>query len=527
MTPIFQLSHECALVERFVSTTSDPGATRYWLKTLCSSFRLLLPDQTPLNYSGRTDWIVPWRERAEKQYATQALYCRLTDFARMTRWLFHEGIIEDDAFAHVRVRHAFNGNESMLWLRYNLHRIIERYLPIACGTFTLGRRATVRSGLLDFNAFLNRSLNMPPPDTGALSVDLHLIAAWLRHRRVRLQARIVVEEGAGLHRFLKFAQQEGAIAGHAFTQLVRDYGRKGYRGIIEALLSADPDAALASVRCEPRFASGLGRFLQAFAEYKRSLGQSFRVQETILAHLDRYLRQLPKEQRLSASVLRMWIATTPNLRVQTRRRRWRVVRQFCRWMLLRDPSFFVPEPLDIPPTRQQDSSRRPFIYTVQQIQTLLKAASNLAPVGSLRPCTFRCLIGLLYGSGLRISEALGLNLGDFDAKQQILLIRETKFYKSRYVPLAPSVSASIVDYLCIRRTAGQVPLSPETPVFVSRHGRRCAYGAVSETFLALLRRCDLRGPPGLPGPRLHDIRHYTESRTMPSFFRLSFGNPPL
>jgi site-specific recombinase XerD len=87
------------------------------------------------------------------------------------------------------------------------------------------------------------------------------------------------------------------------------------------------------------------------------------------------------------------------------------VRQFCQWMALSDPSFFVPDLLDLP---RRPPARQPFIYTVSQIQTLLETASKLTPVGSLRPHTYRCMIGLLYGAGLRISEALALNVGDFD-----------------------------------------------------------------------------------------------------------------
>lgn len=505
MTDRFQPNHERLLIERFAATTTNAIGTRSHLTTFCSSFRLALPDQTPLAYTGRTDWIPSWRTHAAEQCTTSTLYNRLTSFARLARWLFHEGIIEDDAFAHVRVWQTLQGEEAPLWLRYNLQRVVERYLPISCGTFSAGRRATVRSTLLDFNAFLNRSLSeAPPPKPGTLSIDVPLVTAWLGHRRTRVQARTVVEEGGHLHRFLEFASQEGAITDHAFTDLLGDHGRRGYQGVIEALLSADPRRALLSVCSEPQFASALADSFQAFAAYKRSLGQDFRVQETIFADLDRYLRKRPPlEQHLSASVLEGWMATTPSIGPNARRRRLLFVRQFCKWMALSEPSFFVPNLLDLP---RRLPARQPFIYTVSQIQTLLDTASKLTPVGSLRPRTYRCLIGLLYGAGLRISEALALNVGDFDSGQQLLLIRETKFHKSRYVPLTPSVSASVDDYLRIRREAGNA-LPPEASIFVNERGRRCAYQSASRAFLTLARRCGLRGPPGQPGPRIHDLRH--------------------
>lgn len=115
-------------------------------------------------------------------------------------------------------------------------------------------------------------------------------------------------------------------------------------------------------------------------------------------------------------------------------------------------------------------------------------------------------MALLYGCGLHISEALRLDLGDVDVNQALLLIRETKFYKSRWVPTSPSVAACLGRYID-ERAAARFPREADSPVFINGHGRRYSYDAVSETFRTLLREMGLRGPPGTPGPRLHDLRH--------------------
>ena len=91
---------------------------------------------------------------------------------------------------------------------------------------------------------------------------------------------------------------------------------------------------------------------------------------------------------------------------------------------------------------RQATGFRPHIYTVSEIRALLNEASKLTPVGSLRPETYVTLLSLLYCSGLRISEALGLKLSDVDLEDGILFVRETKFHKSRPVPLHPRPSGA-------------------------------------------------------------------------------------
>lgn len=93
---------------------------------------------------------------------------------------------------------------------------------------------------------------------------------------------------------------------------------------------------------------------------------------------------------------------------------------------------------------------RPHIYTHAEIQSLLKEASLLKPVGSLRPRTFVTLIGLLYCTGLRVSEALGLRLADVDVNEGLLTVRNAKFHKTRAVPLQSNVKEAVAAYVDAR-----------------------------------------------------------------------------
>ena len=155
---------------------------------------------------------------------------------------------------------------------------------------------------------------------------------------------------------------------------------------------------------------------------------------------------------------------------------------------------------------------RAHIFTRDELRQILTEAGRLGPKGSLRPHTYRTLFGLLASCGLRISEALALRVNDVDLDG--LFIRKSKFRKSRLVPMHPTTERAIEDYLHRRRRqAGQ-----DDHLFVSIHGRGLARTTANVTFLTILRELGLRGPPGEPGPRLHD---YADLFVMPILPRTS------
>lgn len=145
--------------------------------------------------------------------------------------------------------------------------------------------------------------------------------------------------------------------------------------------------------------------------------------------------------------------------------------------------------------------RVPFIYSPQDLRRLVEEALRLPPVGSIRPHTYGTLFSLLAATGLRISEALSLRLDDVG--EDGLVIRKTKFKKSRLVPLHDTAVAGIQRYLVPRRAVG----GTEDHLFVTERGRPLSYRKVLDTFLALVQAIGLHPGPGLPGPRIHDVRH--------------------
>lgn len=175
-----------------------------------------------------------------------------------------------------------------------------------------------------------------------------------------------------------------------------------------------------------------------------------------------------------------------------------VIRIFVRYVRAEDPRHEPPPAHVFPRTRPP---LLPTIFTPEQITRLLTAAAGLGPAQSHRPRTYSTLFALLAATGLRISEALALQIGDVTPDG--LLIRETKFRKSRLVPLHASSEVALREYFAHRfKVAGG-----SEHVFVSPSGHPLAYNTVNAVFRALVREIGLCQVPGRRGPRIHDLRH--------------------
>ena len=188
------------------------------------------------------------------------------------------------------------------------------------------------------------------------------------------------------------------------------------------------------------------------------------------------------------------------------------VRGFARYLAGIDADTEVP-PLGLMPYRQR--WRRPFIYSPADIDAVRgQARSSIA--SPLRAATYDTLIGLLAASGLRIGEATKLDRSDLDWADGVLLIRESKFGKSRLVPLHASSMAALAVYAELRDELQPRPKEPS--FFVSLTRKRLSYAVVSETFRQLIDNAGV-GAGAPSAPRLHDLRHTFAVRTLLAWYR--------
>lgn len=257
---------------------------------------------------------------------------------------------------------------------------------------------------------------------------------------------------------------------------------------------------------------------QALADYLRlrhSLGHEMAEAGRLLPGLVAYLdaRGLPTVTTQAALAWAQQAPKSPAGRVTTiGPRRMTAARGFARYLSGIDASTEVP-PLGLMPRR--GPWRQPFIYTSADIDTLLAAARRRI-VSPLRAATYQTLIGLLVASGLRIGEAIKLDRGDVDWAQGVLLIRESKFGKSRLVPLHSSCMQALAGYARLRDQLQPGPAGPA--FFTSLNRTRLLYAVVQLTFRQLINDAGIGAGAPWP-PRLHDLRHSFAVRTLLGWYR--------
>jgi len=251
------------------------------------------------------------------------------------------------------------------------------------------------------------------------------------------------------------------------------------------------------------FRSRLGRRLAAFIALKKALGRRFFSETYVLAHLDRFLatRRLAA---LTPAAFAAWTMTFLHTSPTTRRARMLVVRKFCIYLRRTDPKCFVPDSRGFP---SRLPHRPPHIFTREQIADLIHAATRLPTRSTslIRGEVFRLAIVLLYTAGLRRNELVHLTMSDYDAKEKTLLIRASKFHKSRVVALSPTAVAEMDRYLAARhRFAHQ----PDAPLLINNRGGRAGYSGegVGGAIRQLFRELGIRTADGRC-PRAHDLRH--------------------
>jgi integrase/recombinase XerD len=244
--------------------------------------------------------------------------------------------------------------------------------------------------------------------------------------------------------------------------------------------------------------------LQDYLALRRGLG--FKLYDAGLV-LPRFVAFMEEHQapHITTRLALEWVQQAKTVQPAERARRLCFVRGFARYRSATDALTEVP-PTELLPYKS--TRARPYLYTEQEVQSLLQAALQLPtswPSTPLRPWVFHCLLGLLSVTGLRISEALDLKLGDVDLEQGVLTIRAAKFGRSRLVPLHPSTCGVLLRYL--ERRKQYLGKRRAEYVFVSNRGTRLDLARVHRAFYALSRQTGLRAPGARNGPRLHDFRH--------------------
>jgi integrase/recombinase XerC len=245
----------------------------------------------------------------------------------------------------------------------------------------------------------------------------------------------------------------------------------------------------------------VGRAVQAYLVERRRLG--FAMHDTELRRFACYLDARGHTGSIDEQCQIAWARAHVKQRTAgTGTRRLETLRPFVHYYRQFEPNSVVVEPSLLGPKRGRPT---PHIYTAEELDALVRAAAQLKPVDPLRPATYSTLFGLLAATGMRRSEALNLLNDDVDPDGQRLVIRLTKFRKSRQLPLHPSTASALLTY---RRQRDQLwPRTPARPFFVGCTGMPLRGSTLQSVFTGLRRSLGWRARGDHPKPRIHDLRH--------------------
>ncbi len=259
----------------------------------------------------------------------------------------------------------------------------------------------------------------------------------------------------------------------------------------------------------------LGQAAEDYLQVRRALGFKLKEEERLLRSFLSYMDTAGTDTVTTAHGLR-WATRPSSAKPVCVAKRLAAVRGFARYLKPTDPATEIPA-TDLLPSR--GSTRpTPFVYTPAEIAALMRAAGKLQT--RLGAATMRTVIGLLAVTGMRIGEAIRLDRADLDLDHRRVVIRNSKFGKSRQLPLHPTTILALREYLTIR---DQLKPHPATPaLLIGTRGDRLSRDTAEKIFRLLRDRVGTHGPPRLrraapsrlpPHLRgLHDARQLPHQR---------------
>lgn len=253
-------------------------------------------------------------------------------------------------------------------------------------------------------------------------------------------------------------------------------------------------------QCIPHYISVFAPLLYEFTESKRLEGYKYNGEVKELQRLDRYLQSLSLSgPAVESAQINDWLAHRASESDKTFSTRNSVYRQLFQYASTHG-DVLLPKP---PRAREKihSSGFVPYIFTHDEIHRLFAAIDEDASASVVFQRCWPTLFRVLYGTGVRINEALSLIVDDIDFDRQLIIIRQAKNDNSRLVPMAPSLANRLDSYLCINSYRSKDAL------FQSSSGNAVRKNAAYDWFRRSLWKAGIPHRGRNFGPRLHDIRH--------------------
>ncbi len=351
------------------------------------------------------------------------------------------------------------------------------------------------------------------------SVSVEIVRAWLEARILRWPLHILFHRARLVDRFLDWMVACGRAPSNPLQELRYQYGQRTTTPIVRALLSTDGAVALERLRPLQAFGSVLGPRIKAHVELMRSLGHRYDVYAGYLRRFDRFLQGRPDLiGKPLPTLIAAWRQAGPGLEHELEAQRCgRILSKAWRRT---DPTVVL-APNDAHLQRRvREAHRRPYIYSEEDIRRLLETARAFpSPLAPLRPLSLYTMLLLAYCAALRLSEIVGLTVGDVHINEATIEIRNTKFFKTRRLPLAPSVMSALQLYLVARQKAGASTKASAGLFWHQQTAGRYSQVMAGKLLVRVLRRAGLKPAFGKIGPRVHDLRHTMVVHRMLQWYR--------
>ncbi len=340
-----------------------------------------------------------------------------------------------------------------------------------------------------------------------LQVNRKVVEAWLRERAGHWPVLTLLHRARIVDRFLDYLAEKQYIGSNPIADLRSEYCVKSSRAIFRALLAPDSDKALEALRQPRSFASVLGDLMRDHIARMQTRGFRYETQTRWLLRFDRFLQEHPELASEPVLVmLQHWSAAKQTANHTAECERLAGILNKAQHHV--DPTIPLRRPDPHSGRQMAKQWRKPHIYSPEEVRQLLDIARTYpSPSAPLRPISLYTMLVLAYCAGLRIGELVRLNLGDVDLQSGTITIRETKFFKSRILPLSDSVMTALREYLEARRAA-LAPQLRESALFWHDSGNtRYTIQGIARCLVDILRRAGIKPPRGKTGPRIHDLRH--------------------
>ena len=258
--------------------------------------------------------------------------------------------------------------------------------------------------------------------------------------------------------------------------------------------------------------------IDSYIAWKRTLGQRFESGAHRLHSFSRFVGQETDCNAVSVEQVRDFLAGSGPL-TPTRSHRYSTLAGFFNYAVGRGLAQVAPLPTDEPKPPPYAPA---YIYSTDELRRLFDAIEpTRKQARQLDAHTLRAVLLTLYGAGLRLGEALRLTRADVDLPHALLTIHDSKFHKTRFVPLGPVLGRHLAAYDS-RRRRDQVAANAGSAFFTNRDGTPLNIRVVQGAFEAVRKAAGVRRTDGAQRqPCLHDMRHYSESRIIPSWSKRS------